>query len=360
MTFGQAVTDVPPELANENPDWLEARSAEIDGALRNLTAAYELDADVQQALRSELWIRAGLRKQYEQNSKTEFARLQQLTKGASGSDSPQIQEALKSLQQMAQSNPLSEDAAVKWIEQRLPPTVVAAGRPRLKEIHQRQQQSAVVWEDDQQRMASRGAGLSRERQGKEALQTFGGQPLPAGEKADEAQAVDQMQMQQAHITPVQPTPPPAQPQKAAPATATHAPTGATARPVRPEQPSPTAKKTEPVYAPAPPLDDWDKYVTDVARKYNFDEAQKTNAMSILQDLRRRAGQYRMSRASQFANAETMKDQKLKSDTLKTLSRPIDALFDELKSRLESLPTVEQKQKATQGNQPAKKPGKSGR
>ncbi len=98
-------------------------------------------------------------------------------------------------------------------------------------------------------------------------------------------------------------------------------------------------------APAPPLDDWDKYVQTVAQKYKFDEAQMTNAQSILRELKKRANQYRLSRADDFARTQLNTNAKNREEHLKSLNRPLDALFDELKARLEALPTLEQKQKA---------------
>jgi hypothetical protein len=111
-------------------------------------------------------------------------------------------------------------------------------------------------------------------------------------------------------------------------------------------------KPEPPPQPAPPLDDWEKYVLTTADKYGFDDAQLTNARGILSDLRRRAYQYQASRAEAFARVELMTDAKAREAEKKALNRPLDALFAELKVRLDSLPTQAQRQKA--GPTPAKR------
>jgi hypothetical protein len=357
LFLGQVPNEVPTELVGESEEWLQAKVDHFDGMVSTISAAYELDPDTQDSLRIELWKRATLEKQFQKDSMAEMVRLHELTQGVRG-DAPQIQEAMKSLQNIAQSNPLNEEGVVKWIEERLPPAVVAAGRPRLKELQQRRAQVDAAWEQDQERMSARGANLSNDRMSKEARQTFGGNPMPAGQKAQAAQSLDQNQMMQAQIhTPQEAQQrmlPPAQAPSAVPQQSTRAEAN---KPARPQPAVASVRAAEPVYAPAPPLDDWDKYVADVSRKYNFDEPQRTNAQSILQDLRRRATQYRMSRADQFARAETMKDQKARGDTLRTLSRPIDALFDELKARLENLPTIEQKQRSGQTNAPKSTKGR---
>ncbi|HUN81423.1 MAG TPA: hypothetical protein VMV81_07930, partial [Phycisphaerae bacterium] len=109
--------------------------------------------------------------------------------------------------------------------------------------------------------------------------------------------------------------------------------------------APQAQPAAPMVAPAPPLDDWDKYVISVTEKYHFEEAQITKAQSILRELKRRANQYRLSRADELARAELITDVRARESQMKSLNRPLDAMFDELKQRLESLPTMEQRQKA---------------
>lgn len=105
---------------------------------------------------------------------------------------------------------------------------------------------------------------------------------------------------------------------------------------------------EVVYAAAPPLDDWDKYVQEHAKKVGFDDAQMTRAQAVLKDLKRRANQYRMSRSDLFAAAALKTDAKARDAMMKDLNKPIDAMFEELKQRVDSLMTLEQREKMKAG------------
>jgi hypothetical protein len=120
--------------------------------------------------------------------------------------------------------------------------------------------------------------------------------------------------------------------------------------VAPVQP---VTKIEPVkLAPAPPIDDWDKHVDATSTKYGFTDAQRTKAQSILRDLRHRAEQYRASRDADFKSLGGMADRKAQDDRKKQLNQPLDAMFDELKQRLDNLATLEQRSKAQDDKKPA--------
>ncbi|MCG8407593.1 MAG: hypothetical protein MI923_20545 [Phycisphaerales bacterium] len=93
--------------------------------------------------------------------------------------------------------------------------------------------------------------------------------------------------------------------------------------------------------PAPPIDEWGDYVIRVSQKYGFTEAQNARAMSILKDLRNRALQYRTRKGLEFIKCEKIQDKTARNARLKELNRPIDLLFNELKLRLENLPTIPQ-------------------
>ncbi|MFQ5411136.1 MAG: hypothetical protein ACE5EC_02525 [Phycisphaerae bacterium] len=97
--------------------------------------------------------------------------------------------------------------------------------------------------------------------------------------------------------------------------------------------------------PAPPLDEWEKYVVSVSEHYGFNDEQNARAQSILSDLQSRARQYRLSRGPEFKQAEKIEDRKARTDRLNMLNYRIDQYFNELKMRLENLPTIEQKLRA---------------
>jgi hypothetical protein len=97
-----------------------------------------------------------------------------------------------------------------------------------------------------------------------------------------------------------------------------------------------------VIEPAPPLDKWEKYVAKTSAMYGFTDAQDAKARSILSDLKHRARQYQLTRGPAFQEAERLQDAGARAARLKHLNRPIDLLFDELKQRLDNLPTIPQK------------------
>lgn len=120
---------------------------------------------------------------------------------------------------------------------------------------------------------------------------------------------------------------------------------------RQHQPQPIQPKVKAIQSrpmePAPPLDEWEKYVANVSEHYGFTDDQNGGAQSILDDLRNRARRYRLSRGPEFEQAERIEDRKARADRLKQLNQRIDQLFNELKMRLENLPTIEQKLRADQ-------------
>ncbi len=106
-------------------------------------------------------------------------------------------------------------------------------------------------------------------------------------------------------------------------------------------------ETKPQITPAPPLDEWDEYVAKTAERYQFTDPQNARAQAILVGLRQRAQQYRMGRLPEFEAAETIQSPEARDARLRSLNRPIDELFAELKMRLENLPTIAQKLRAEQ-------------
>ena len=100
---------------------------------------------------------------------------------------------------------------------------------------------------------------------------------------------------------------------------------------------------------------WDKYVRDFIARYKLDAAQRTTALNILAQLKATASQFRQSRADVLAKLDQWirqtDDAQEKAAFVKqredTLAR-IRALFDQLKTRLEALPTTSQRRAAENG------------
>lgn len=100
---------------------------------------------------------------------------------------------------------------------------------------------------------------------------------------------------------------------------------------------------------------WDAFVRDVIKRYNYDTAQKSAAQSLLSELKARAIAHRDRYKSEIAEL----DQRIQNNTgseeelagikadLVSLYGPIDAMFEELKTRVESVATTEQKIRAAE-------------
>ena len=134
------------------------------------------------------------------------------------------------------------------------------------------------------------------------------------------------------------------------------------QPQRPPQPSPKYDFPPPEQSirERPQEDWWDTYVQEFIRKYRLDEAQSDAALSILRECKQRARDYRNSKEKEFLMVsqrlqearqpgQSMDVRKKKLEVFekleKTLNQPILDLFEELKTRLDRIPTDAQKERA---------------
>lgn len=353
-----------------DPGWLESNRFELNRQMELLNAAYALTPAQTEALRLEMEIR--LQKQWAFEAK-EMAELKALAEAAQAAgdddDSPAVQAAMAKVKFIAENQPLAEDDVAGWVEKSLNIENSQEGRLRWEELRSSQGAKKVDAEEILQEDTSFRGDLSNARNVFEAVPVpETGEPLPSGEKGTriaptaEKKRVDHSTVVPPNLAAANPdlAPKNAKQQAAAKQAQTAGTSGTdTANPAKPEppqaaKPTPEAPRTPEVKphqqaevapTPAPPLDDWDKYVLTLAGKYSFDDAQMTNAQSILRDLKRRANQYRMSRSDAIAKAQLMTEAKAREAELKVLNRPLDAMFEELKQRLESLPTADQRSKA---------------
>jgi hypothetical protein len=383
-------------LAAADPGWVESWRGEIDRNYEFLSSAYNLTPEMQDQLRAELDARLAQQLAYDNGPMAELQKEAQAIMQARGgelTDADINEEFNKKALELTANMPLNEDRIGEWLEARLPmdQAVVAEGHQRWLELRDRHWKSQFVVDSDAQYAAGRKAVLAEQKVAAEAVLTTEGEPLPYGDKGErlaplviqdrnrqawvevprpgvklpppgveptanrqemELKAIEQSYadaLQQARAlemerpTIIQPepgAPPAAVPQKvhAAPAMPPEQGQPPVAHPVKGGEaaaPLPTA----------PPLDEWDRHVAGVAGKYGFDEGQRTIARSILRDLKKRANQYRLTRATDIARAELMTDARARIHALAILNRPIDAMFEELKQRLENLPTAAQRQRA---------------
>ena len=111
-----------------------------------------------------------------------------------------------------------------------------------------------------------------------------------------------------------------------------------------------------------PEDAWEYWVKNFIKSYKLDEGQQQTALSILRELKDEANRYRESNKERFAALEAeqkavaARTEKTDADGLAKyreetarirkqrvdLERPILALFDQLRSRVEAVPTIEQR------------------
>ncbi|MBI1826209.1 MAG: hypothetical protein HY287_10370 [Planctomycetes bacterium] len=95
---------------------------------------------------------------------------------------------------------------------------------------------------------------------------------------------------------------------------------------------------------------WEKYVAEFAVRFSFDESQRNAAQSFLSELETRAHDHRERHRDEIAEMESHILNHKGSDAaaadiknrLATLYGPIDDMFKELKSRLNELPTSNQR------------------
>ena len=372
-------------LANLDPGWLESWQSEIDRQVEWFSSAYELTQDEIATLRNELTSRLLQQHDYDNNMSTELAAMgrQIEESGVSLEDesSPQVQAYAQKFFSMTKSMPLSDDEIAGWLGSRVSQARAAEGQVRLQELHAKAQVEMVVSRTDQELGTAKKGLIGKEIVAMNAkMEPSYNRPVPTSDLGERVEAMDRLARVARNIEPTRGRPTNTEalpnngvPQYVAPPVTHQIPqqpvvpadtkpaTPALPGPPRPVVSNPGADvsraapqnaKPEPPPQPAPPLDDWEKYVLSTADKYGFNDAQLTNARSILSDLRRRAYQYQASRAESFARAELMTDAKAREAEKKALNRPLDALFAELKVRLDSLPTQSQRQKA--GPAPAKR------
>ncbi len=379
-------------------DWQNEAKEQLDA----ISSAYGLAPEMAEALRAELQARILAQIQFEA---TELAALVEEAKAAQAAADAGAEpvDLLPKLAALNSKMPMNEEHLVGWIESRLPESSIADGRQRWQEIRELRQKKLKEAEYEAQlapqskvelgqavtqastklsphddmpvpndpandryyteikvrdaggevilapnRKSGVGSDMpppgeltkgerlrlaqieAAEREGRRKPGAAGLQPHGEGmeqETPRESIVIEQPPAPQVTVQ-VAPTPPAGQPAgRAAPS-------------------APAAKEI--VYATAPPLDDWDKYVQEHAKKVGFDDAQLTRAQAVLKDLKRRANQYRMSRSDMFAVAALKTDAKEREAMTKNLNKPIDAMFDELKQRIDSLMTHEQRQKVAAG------------
>jgi len=124
----------------------------------------------------------------------------------------------------------------------------------------------------------------------------------------------------------------------------------------------TARKTIETPLPDRP-DTWTAYVLNFIKNYNLDAMQQAEALAILKELKARAAQYFRSHQADFDRLDLL-TAKADSDALRrsleqqrqALLEPVRQMFEELKVRLDQIPTTRQRRLASGAtSQPGRQP-----
>ena len=393
MVLTPVHADVPNVLQDVDPEFIEGWQIEIEKQVELLAAAYGLDEDAKLNLRSELELRLVLEHEYEAKMFAELDELGRKVQEAGAVEdetAPEQQLLANRLSELTAGMPLNETQVADWMATRVSPDVAQEGRQRWDELVRRREQYGAARTDEDNRVSGLKAGMAAEVREMRSRDNEEAEPRPRGPNGDFVEARTMERVGRPYVNPADiaaarearglaPAPrpgaaahqPPSAAQKRTYPTPTQVaqgpggmvtPEGATAEtPGLPRPPEPPRLNKSPADGnasapppPAPPLDDWEKHVVTVSQKYAFDTGQNQRAMAILSDLKKRAYHYQLSRSEEYARAQLATDSKARGDALKHLNAPLDALFAELKARLESLPTMSQKQRAGAPATPAKK------
>ncbi len=147
----------------------------------------------------------------------------------------------------------------------------------------------------------------------------------------------------ANTPPSTPTAPPA----ASPAQPAPAPIQPTARDTTPPPPPapPTAKTASTVLPPAPVVSEWKNMLNAATQKYGYNPAQMEAAQNVINQSMSIAEKHRAANAGAYAEVEKMPDSPEKAAKLKTLNEPLDKVYDTMVKRMESIASLEQRNRA---------------
>lgn len=209
----------------------------------------------------------------------------------------ELQEELRqTLENMRAKMPLNDERVEAELAKMLPAMQLEEGRQRLTE-HRKQQQDRQTRKQSRQEIDSRG---------------------PMYTVRSEQRARPQVG-QAASVAPA-----PAAP--AAP------------RPVQPaEKPAPVEARPleEKVLSP------WERYGEQFIAHYRMDPAQQETVRRIVTELMDRRGDYEAKHAADYEAMERITEPQRRAEEQAALDRPINEMFDELKRRLNEIPTTAQ-------------------
>lgn len=90
---------------------------------------------------------------------------------------------------------------------------------------------------------------------------------------------------------------------------------------------------------------WLRFVEGFARHHQFDATQKATADSLLRDAVQQRDLYEKAHAADYEAAAKIEDVRARQKKLAELNKPIGAMFETLREKLNQLPTADQREKA---------------
>lgn len=221
-------------------------------------------------------------------------------------DDPQMRELGTKMREFMEKHPFDWQASVDRVEKLLPAEQVQRAHQRRQEFMGGMQQRM------QERMDDMAKQVAREPENKELFERF-----------------TQMRERMAEFS-------------RRSRDGESGPPGTGARPGDPNNPRGGAS---PSAQPAAPVHPWDAYFAEFAAKYQLDPGQRTSGESILKDMKAREAATRAAQSEARSKAAGLTDSSARQKAVAELDAPIDAMFKELKTRLDALLTAEQRQKA---------------
>lgn len=97
--------------------------------------------------------------------------------------------------------------------------------------------------------------------------------------------------------------------------------------------------------PENPIGPWEQYVREFIQRYQLDPAQQATAQSVLREVLKRRVSYEQSHRLDFAAARKITNSSERDGRLAELNKPVVSMFDELKRRLNHIPSSAQRQRA---------------
>jgi len=229
-------------------------------------------------------------------------------------DDPKFQKLRKRMREIEREHPIDWEQSMKRVEALLPEEQARKGHDRLEERFER-------FRSRRQRGEERRARREERRTRKEALSKAD----PAG-----SMKVDRDALLKQAITEAQ--------KKLADGSLSEEQRRALIK--RLEEAARGDEAAKPI-----PLHPWEKYVREYVITYSLTPAQQAAANSILKECRTRAARIERVNAPKIAEAEALKDASIRSKRLAEIKKPIDKLFEELKTRLDGLLSASQRKKA---------------